>query len=100
MYRPLVSLVGVIIYTVKPGSSSSSFWVFWVVVNTPGIIFPFWHKEVEGDPRLETKRGDSNENCENCLWLLVHDALEVCGCDSPARVRDEAEMSLGEYVVW
>ena len=50
---------------------------------------------MEGDPRLETKRGDSNENCENCLWLLVHDALEVCGCDSPGRAQDEADMVLG-----
>ena len=50
---------------------------------------------MEGDPRLETKRGDSNENCENCLWVLVHEALEVCGCDSPGRVQDEAEMGLG-----
>ena len=50
---------------------------------------------MEGDPPLETKHGSSNENCENCLWVLVREALEVCGYDSPGRLRGEAEMALG-----
>jgi len=33
---------------------------------------------------------------ENCIWVLVHEALEVCRCDSPGRVRGEAEMGLGQ----
>lgn len=49
---------------------------------------------MKGNPPLETKRGDSDENCENCLWMLLHGTLEACGCDSLGRVRDEANMGL------